>query len=106
MPSFCMLAGTVSTGKNFEEIVTLLSKAGFKTEILEDEIELKGRANLIIRSGFDHEYIVVGDAIDNSTLKQESQLLSDKLKQELIQHEFEFYDMTNELVDVIDYKPL
>lgn len=105
MAEFHMLAGTVSSAKILEEFEALLLKAGIKSTVLDDEMELDGQVNLTFRSGFEHEYIVVGDAIDQTLLKHEVQLLSDVLKQNQIQHEFEIYDMANELIDVIEYKP-
>ncbi len=99
-----MLAGTLSTLKTIDEMQTLLLSTGLQLNLIEDEIELHGIANITLRPGFDHEYIVVADAVDKQILKNEVQSFSDILKDNLIKHEFEFYDMANELYDVIEYQ--
>ena len=106
MASFYMLAGTVSTGKTLLEIEQLLQTEGFQCETDDDEILLKSPANLTVRSGFGHEYIVVADAQNRDTLMNEARLLSDSLKHNKIKHEFELYNRANELYDVIEFIPL
>jgi len=101
-----MLAGTVSTDKTLMEIEQLLQTAGFQCATDDDEILLKSPANLTVRSGFGHEYIVVADAQERDTLTNEARLLSDSLKQNKIKHEFELYDRANELYDVIEFVAL
>ena len=106
MPEFYMLAGTLSTDESFSLLQTLLSDGGFELERIDDEILIKGQSNLTIRTGFDHEFIVVGDSTTNAALQHDSEMLSALLKQHQIEHEFEFYDMANEQYECIDYKPV
>ena len=106
MASFFMLAGTVSTEKTLADIEKLLTDNSFQFQIDDDEIFIKSSSNLTVRSGFGHEYIVVADAQEQTTLTNEARFLSDLLKQNQIKHEFELYDRANELYEVIEFEPI
>ncbi len=105
MASFFMLAGTVSTEKTLADIEKLLIDNDFQFKTDDDELFVKSSSNLTFRSGFGHEYIVVADAQEQTTLTNEARLLSNSLKQNLIKHEFELYDRANELYEVIEFLP-
>ncbi len=99
-----MLAGTVLTDRSMFEMKVLLANHEIRTRISEDELELEGRVNLTFRTGFDHEYIIVGDAVEPQPLLDESERLSSILRQHQIQHAFEIYDHQNRQVFEVDYQ--
>jgi len=93
-----MLTGTVLTNLALVEIQRLLEANGVATVILDDELEIKGQANLTFRTGFDHEFVIVGDSIDEDTLMSETSRLSLLLSQLRITHGIEIYGPQNELI--------
>lgn len=105
MTGFYMLAGTVSTHKSLTDIQSLLAD-NYKSEINDDELELDSQVNLTFRSGFDHEFIIVGDSTDSKLLISESEKLSSDLQKLSIQHAFEIYDTDNLKISEIAYNPL
>ena len=105
MSSFYMLAGTVNSDDNLDQMQQLLSSAGLKTTIDDDELEIEGQATLYFRAGFDHEYILVGDSDNQQILSNEAKKLSDVLQSNRLQHGYEIYDTENLMVDEFDYQP-
>ena len=105
MKPFYMLAGSVATDLALEQIQRLLAELGIDSVFEEDELLLSGPTNLLFRDGFDHEYIVVGDAPDMTTLVEGCRTLSNALKEMKMAHGFELYDTQNQLFEQIDFTP-
>ncbi len=103
MSGFYMLAGTLTSDQSLQQILEKLTELGLPGKIDDDELELDTPASLTIRSGFDHEYILVGDALERELLQAECERLSGLLKQMHMSHEMEIYDTRNELINQIDY---
>ncbi len=99
-----MLAGTVLTDRSIAEMKTMLANHEIRAKICEDELELEGRANLTFRTGFDHEYIIVGDSVERQPLLDESGQLSSILRLYQIQHAFEIYDHQNRQIFEFEYQ--
>jgi hypothetical protein len=104
MRSFYMLAGTLTSDQTLNQISMQLKDLGVAGQIDDDELELDSPANLAIRSGFDHEYILVGDAPDGELLLGECERFSCLLKQMQMAHEMEIYDTRNELIQLFEYQ--
>lgn len=104
MSGFYMLAGTLTSDQSLEQISAQLKDLGIVSEIEDDELELDSPANLAIRSGFDHEYILVGDATESELLLGECKRFSGLLKQMDMAHEMEIYDTRNELIQQFEYQ--
>ena len=98
MAGFYMLAGTLSTDLALEQISIQLKDSGVSAQLEDDELVLDSPANLAIRSGFDHEYILVGDATESEVLLGACERFSAILKQLGLTHEMEIYDTHNELI--------
>jgi hypothetical protein len=103
MSGFYMLAGTLTSDQSLEQISAQLKALGLVSGIEDDELELDSPANLVIRTGFDHEYILVGDATESELLLGECERFSGLLKQMQMSHEMEIYDTRNELIQQIEY---
>ncbi len=103
MSGFYMLAGTLTSDQTLEQISSQLKNLGMAAEIEDDELELDSPASLTIRSGFDHEYILVGDATEKDVLLAECERFSSMLKQMDMPHEMEIYDTSNELIHQFVY---
>lgn len=97
-----MLAGTVLTDIELTNIKTLLMESSIKSEIIDDDLELQGQSELVFRPGFDHEFILVGDATEQEILLEEAGRLSAALRQHGIQHAYEIYDTDN--LQIFDYE--
>lgn len=104
MAGFYMLAGTLSSELKLEQIALLLKDLGTDSQLEDDELELDSPANLTLRSGFEHEYIVVGDTTESALLLSECERLSKLLQQLQLTHDLEIYDLKNELIHQIDYR--
>ena len=100
-----MLAGTVCCDDRLESIQQRLASVGLNTRIDDDELEIEGEATLYFRSGFEHEYILVGDCEDQQLLISETRRLSQLLQGLSLQHGYEIYDMDNQMIDEFDYQP-
>ena len=98
MSGFYMLAGTLTSDQSLEQISAQLKDLGMTAKIEDDELELDSPANLTIRTGFDHEYILVGDATERELLWGECEHFSELLKQMQMAHEMEIYDTRNEMI--------
>jgi hypothetical protein len=98
MSGFFMLAGTVQSELGLSELRQLLQRQSIAAVIVDDELEIEGHANLTFRSGFDHEYILVGDSLDEDTLMAETNRLSKALSMQGISHAIEIYDRQNHLI--------
>lgn len=98
MSGFYMLAGTLNTDQSLQQIAAQLKDLGVTAQIEDDELELDSPASLTIRSGFDHEYILVGDASEREILWNECERLSGLFKQMQMAHEMEIYDTRNEMI--------
>lgn len=100
-----MLAGSVMTHLNLSQIQSSLAELGIQSSFSDDELALAVPAKLLFRYGFDHELIVVGDAVDKATLLEDCLSLSAALKQLRLAHEFELYDKQNILFEQIESQP-
>ena len=98
MSGFYMLAGTLSSDQSLQQIAAQLKDLGLDSQMDEDELELDSPASLALRSGFDHEYILVGDATESEVILGECERLSTLFTQMKLSHEMEIYDTRNELV--------
>lgn len=98
-----MLAGTVLTELGLADIKALLADSSIKSEIIDDDLELEGQSSLVFRQGFDHEFILVGDAMDRQIMLEEARRLSATLQQHAIQHAYEIYDTDNLQIFEYDY---
>ena len=105
MKSFHMLAGSVMTELKLPQIQSSLAEFGILSNFLDDELALAGQANLLFRYGFDHEVIVVGDAVDKASLLEDCLGLSAALKHLRLAHDFELYDRQNQLFEQIEFQP-
>ena len=105
MSKFFMLAGTVCCDDNLESIQQRLASVGLNTRIDDDELEIEGEATLYFRSGFEHEYILVGDSENQQVLISETRKLSQLLQGLSLQHGYEIYDRDNQMIDEFDYQP-
>ncbi len=103
--AFYMVAGTVTTEKALVELKTLLAKQGLELEIEEDELLITSSSNLVLRSGFEHEFVLVGDSTEKGTILEEIRALSSIFKTLKIAHELELYDTENQLIGDINYMP-
>jgi hypothetical protein len=104
MSGFYMLAGTLTSDQSLQQLCSQLRDLGMDAEIEDDELELASPASLAIRSGFDHEYILVGDSTERELLLGECERFSGLLKQMQMAHEMEIYDTRNELIQQFDYQ--
>ena len=100
-----MLAGTVQTELSIQHVQKILAEHDIDTQFVDDELVLNGEATLIFRDGFDHEFIVVGDAPAQSILQQATRRLCEVLAQHQLAHEVEIYDTGNHLVFTHSYMP-
>lgn len=98
---FYMLAGTVQSEQNIQQIQSLLASQKIYSDIQDDELKIDGRATIYFRAGFAHEFILVGDAPDREDLMSDVEQLSSVLCNENIQHAYEVYDTEN--IQIHDY---
>jgi hypothetical protein len=103
MSGFYMLAGTLSSNQSLQQIAAQLTDLGQVVQLEDDELELDSPASLALRSGFEHEYILVGDATESEVILQECERLSKLLQQLQLSHEMEIYDTLNELIQQYAY---
>ncbi len=103
MGGFYMLAGTLTSDQSLQQLASQFKELGMAVEIEDDELELDSPANLAVRSGFDHEYILVGDSTERELLLGECERFSGLLKQMQMVHEMEIYDTRNELIHQFNY---
>ncbi len=110
MAGFYMLAGTMMSDLDFAQLQALLLQAGICSahEADEDELALDMPApvSITLRGGFAHEYIVVGDALEEQPLLEAVQRLSQVLDVQGISHEFEMYDPQNRMICEIGQEPV
>jgi hypothetical protein len=105
MSGFFMIAGTVLTDLGMNEMQLLLRQQGIVSHMQDDELRVEGACRIYFREGFDHEFILVGDAREESELRQESTRLSAALKSHGIQHAYELYDKANEPIADYEFCP-
>ena len=96
-----MLAGTVLCESSQHTLQNLLEQKGIATQIVDDEIVVSGEARISFRTGFEHEYILVGDAHDGDILLAAIHKVSTVLCQQNIKHGYEVYDTENN--QIFDY---
>jgi hypothetical protein len=100
MSGFFMMAGTVNSERPLQLLAGLLVEAGIDGSIDDDEFVMQSpTSTLALRTGFDHEYIAVGDAEDEIGLLADCTRLSRILKEREITHELEIYDKENRLIE-------
>ena len=103
--SFYMMAGTIASEYDLQYFRDLLAKSGYITSIEDDELFIDGKATLILRTGFQHEYILVGDCNQLECITRDTKKLSKVLQHHGIQHGFEIYDPKNMLIEEFEYLP-
>lgn len=96
-----MLAGTVNCDSGQQILQNLLTQHGIAAQIVDDEIVVTGEARISFRTGFEHEYILVGDAHDGDILLAAIHKVSTVLYQQKINHAYEVYDTENN--QIFDY---
>jgi len=102
--SFYMVAGTVNWEQGAEALRRALKEQGLVFELDDDELNASGTAaNLCLRPGFEHEWILVGDAAEEEDLRQALQQLSDALKALGAGHGFEIHAPDNRLIGEIAF---
>ncbi len=100
--SFFMVAGTVNWEQGGEALRLALHEQGLTFELDDDELNASDpAASLCLRPGFDHEWILVGDAANEEDLRQALQRLSDALKELGAGHGFEIHAPDNRLIGEI-----
>ncbi len=98
MSGFYTLTGTLLTDLGLVDIHNMLQAHALDTVLLDDELEIKGQANLTFRTGFDHEFILAGDSLYEDILMAETSRLSLVLSQLKLTHAIEIYGPNNELI--------
>jgi hypothetical protein len=104
MSGFFMLAGTIETDLSLQQWRSLLQQGGIdgRLDDEEDELELEAAAaNIVLRGGFGHELIAVGDAQSEDQLRSAAGQLTALLQNNALAYEFELYDRNNELIEVL-----
>ena len=102
---FCMVAGTVTTGLDLPELRAMLTKNRIDAQISRGELKVKDQATIYFRPGFDHEYVLVGDAREQTLLMTGIERLSEVLQLNQIPHAYEIYDIDNNPVGEFDFQP-
>lgn len=100
-----MLAGTIASENDLPQFRDLLAKSGYIVSIEDDELFIEGEATLILRTGFEHEYILVGDCNRLECITHDAHKLSKVLQHHRIEHGFEIYDTENLQIDELEYRP-
>ncbi len=102
--SFYMVAGTVDWEQGAEALCQALQEQGLPFGQDEDELQwTTAVANLSLRPGFAHEWILVGDAGEESELRQALQQLSAALRAMGASHGFEIHAPDNRLIGEIAF---
>jgi len=102
--SFYMVAGTVEWDRGAEALQRALQAQGLPFDHEEDELLRETtRVELALRPGFEHEWILVGDAGEEAELRQAVQQLSDVLRALDVRHSFEMHAPDNRLLGEISF---
>jgi len=96
--SFYMIAGTLSWEQGADALCKALSAEGWSAHNEDGDIRLDSAANLELREGFSHEFIIVGDAPEQARLAQELERLASSLNACGISYHWELYDPDNRLI--------
>ena len=102
MSGFYMLAGTIETDLSLPQWRSMLQQSDLDARLDDDEDELVldfAAANIVLRGGFGHELIAVGDAQTEAELRAAVQQLANWLQAQHVAYEFELYDRQNQLMD-------
>gem|GEM_PF-912074 len=105
MAGFFMISGSVLTNLAMDDMQALLQGQGISARLEDDELRLDGAARLYIRRGFEHEFILVGDARELADLRADSERLSRMLAEQGIAHAWELYDRDNEQIEDYEFSP-
>ena len=102
MSGFYMLAGTIETDLSLPQWRSMLQQSDLDARLDDEEDELAldfAAANIVLRGGFGHELIAVGDAQTEAELRAAVQQLANWLQAQHVAYEFELYDRQNQLMD-------
>ena len=99
MSRFYMLAGTLQSFASLEALQRLLKEASIVSRLIDDELEVEMAASMAIRTGFAHEYILVGDSRDAEILITAAKQLSAVFNRQRMSHDYEIYDRDNQLIE-------
>ena len=104
---FYMLAGTVLTNLNVNDLQELMNNQRLPAEIKKGELKakFKQQGKVFFRPGFDHEFILVGHAREHEQLMFVVNSICSVLKLHEIQHAYEIYDRDNNQIEEVDYSP-
>ena len=105
MASFYMLAGTVLSDLDMQQMMSFLSQQGLQCRMEDEELRIDGAARIYVRPGFDHEFILVGDAREEIDLRRDCEQLSAVLRSQRIQHAYELYGRDNEAIAEYEFTP-
>ena len=104
MSGFFMLAGTIASERSLKQWCSMLQQNGVYSHLDDEEYELGleiSAANIVLRGGFGHELIVVGDAQSEHHLRSAVEQLATLLQNNTLAYEFELYDRSNELIEAL-----
>ncbi len=99
-----MLAGTLASDLPQQDFLRLLQSNGISASARDDEILIAGDIQLALRTGFDHEYILVGHSRDETILLQTCRRVSAKFAALRLEHEIEVYDVDNALIAALAFQ--
>ena len=104
MSGFCMLAGTLASDLPQQDLLLLLQRNGISASTRGDEILIAGDIQLALRTGFEHEYILVGHSRDEAVLVQACTQVSARFTALKLEHEIEVYDVGNALIATLGFQ--
>ncbi len=97
--SFYMVAGTVDWGQGTRPLIEALKRQQLDCALEDDEILIEDpEAELSLRPGFAHQWILVGDAGSQPALLAAVQRLSTALERMGTPHAFELHAPDNRLI--------
>ena len=103
MSGFCMLAGTLTSDLPQPDLLRLLQNNGITASSRDDEILIECDIKLALRTGFAHEYVVVGHSRDEAMLLDTCTRISAQFAALDLEHEIEIYDTVNRLIQTLEF---
>ena len=97
-----MLADTIESGLTLRQLQSVLCTSDLEGRLDDEGGELALdmiAASIVLREGFGHELIAVGDARSEQDLRAAVQQLAAGLQANALAYEFELYDRSNQLMD-------
>lgn len=97
--SFYMVAGTVNWEQGADTLAERLRDAGWTVVEEEGDLLLHGPASLELREAFGHEFLLVGNHVEESILREELQRLGQSLQRLEAAHAWELHAPDNRQID-------